>query len=202
MTAGNKPRSNSGSGGDAYTNSRTYKQRQAAGERADVEYMATLISAVKAAGSGGLRGGGSTPLVYPLGEHLAMAGGGEGGLVAGSRSAVAGARESSREQRRTQQSAGLSSSAAAGMRGWARASRSSDSGWDALPGPLSASQRQEAAVVLLQALLRGRAEQAELLAGVAANAALLAELRGGTALEGDRAGARAGCMAPGSDLRV
>lgn len=205
MTAGNKPRSNGGSGSDAGTNSLTYKQRQAAGARADVEYMATLISAVKAAGSSGsgLRGGGSAPLVYPLGEHLALGDGGAGGLVAGGRLAgsasavAAGARASSGERRRTQQSPGLGSSVPAGTPGWARASRGSDSGWDAPLSPLSASHREEAALVLLQALLRGRAEQAELLAGVAANAALLAELRDGAALGGGRAGACSGCVALG-----
>ena len=43
--------------------------------------------------------------------------------------------------------------------------------------PLAQARRAEAALVLLQALLRGRAEQVELLAGLADNSALIQQLR-------------------------
>jgi len=132
----------------------SYKQRQQAAVHADVEHMAALITASKA-------GGRAPSLLFPLSDHAPQPGESAGGKSGATPVAAAGYDQSSRIIN-TQQAADLSATTTA------------------LQQPWRDSAAVDAALILLQRLLRGRAAQLELFAGKAPRSALIHELRYGS----------------------
>ena len=132
----------------------TYSERQEAAKRADLQLMASLIAAAKAGAAGS-----SKQLVFPLSEPSWQA--------ASTAATAAGAAAGTAQLQGTAEAA--SPQACPALCAPTAAPSAPPSALEARPA--------QAALVLLQRLLRGRAAQVELLAARSARAALIAELR-------------------------